>query len=76
MEAYIAKNISDVTFDNESYFERCNVINCTFNARCHFDKCNIIRCHNLNNCEWTASNIINEEKDTQPDVVFNSVSID
>ena len=76
MEAYIAKNINGVTFDNESYFERCNVINCTFNARCHFDKCNIIRCHNLNNCEWTASNIINEEKDAQPDVAFDSVSVD
>ena len=62
MEAYIAKNVNDMTFDSETYFERCNVRHCTFNAKCQFDRCNIIECTNTENCECVKSNIIEHEQ--------------
>lgn len=61
MEEFVARNISNMTFDNETRFERCNVKNCTFNTICHFDRCNIIECVNTNNCDCVKSNIIDHE---------------
>lgn len=61
MEEFVARNISNMTFDNETRFERCNVRNCTFNTTCHFDRCNIIECVNTNNCDCVKSNIIDHE---------------
>jgi len=66
MEAYVAQNIYDKTFDSETYFERCNIKRCTFNAVCHFDRCNIIECTNTDNCRCDRSNIIEHEE--LPDV--------
>lgn len=63
MEAYIAKNVSNMTFNVSTYFERCNVIGCTFNAECNFDRCNIINCINTNNCVCVKSNIVNNKSD-------------
>lgn len=61
MGEFAAKNISDMTFNNETRFERCNVRHCTFNTTCYFDRCNIIECTNTENCDCVKSNIIEHE---------------
>ena len=66
MEEFVARNLSDMTFDNETRFERCNVRHCTFNVTCHFDRCNIIECTNTENCDCVKSNIIEHEDIDEP----------
>lgn len=61
MVEFIARNISDTIFDEETRFERCNIRHCTFNVKCNFDRCNIIECTNTENCECVKSNIIEHE---------------
>lgn len=61
MKEFIALNINDEVYDEETKFERCNIRRCTFNALCHFDRCNIIECVNTENCDCVKSNIIEHE---------------
>lgn len=82
MKEYIAKNIYDLTLDEETRFERCNVRHCTFNVMCHFDRCNIIECTNTSNCDCIKSNIIEKEEvfseeleEKQPDIIIESTEI-
>jgi hypothetical protein len=55
---FIALNISNKVFNEETYFERCNISYSTFNVVCHFDRCNIINCAHTENCDCIKSNII------------------
>lgn len=61
MNEFVARNIYDTVFDEETRFERCNIRHCTFNTTCHFDRCNIIECTNTENCDCVKSNIIEHE---------------
>lgn len=53
----VAKNIKNQTFAEETFFERCNIIDCTFSVACHFDRCNVIGCTGTNLCTSIKSNI-------------------
>lgn len=54
---YVAKNLTNQTFREETQFERCNIVHCEFLTSCHFDRCNVIDCVGTDECSSIKSNI-------------------
>ncbi len=54
---HVAKNIKNMTFAEETFFERCNITDCIFSVECHFDRCNVIGCTGTELCTSIKSNI-------------------
>jgi hypothetical protein len=73
---HVAKNIKNLTFTEETFFERCNIIDCTFSAACHFDRCNVIGCTGTDICTSIKSNIYESDPSTPEVEVLSTKIID